>query len=306
MNFEKYVSSSNDEKLAIFMSSLSSTNRTAEYYVNWEKVTQNTKVFEKELYALNYLLGKDNIEEIARELFKENPNLLKAIPTLIASREITFDVLYLENDNSLSYSFLDFENPKIQYLEQYMNFIKESGLLFFMKNRLTSNLVDFVYGIETGLDSNARKNRSGSMMEFLVNHYINKEIELNDNLETISQASAERIKEIWGIDVPIDKSSRRYDEAVFNKNTGKLYLIETNYYGGGGSKLKAVAAEFSEIRELLYRNPNIIFVWITDGKGWNTAHIPLSEAFNKIEYIFNLKMLENGFLSKLFKQEMII
>lgn len=298
MSFLNYSNKSNIERLNQFMGTLAISNRTPEYYVNWKKVEENTREFELELNTLNYLLGKKNIREEAVKLFSNNPNLLKAIPTLIASRDREIDVLLVEDDN-MNISSLNFLKPDIKMLNDYMEFISKSGLLSFMKNNITRNLVDYVYGVEAGLDSNARKNRSGTTMESIINHFVVEVVTENPNFSSMSQATASRIKQAWDIDVPVDKSSRRYDEAIFDKKNHHLYLIETNYYGGGGSKLKAVAGEFSELNELITQRDNISFIWITDGKGWNTARLPLEEAFHKIDYIFNLDMLKNDYLKQL-------
>ncbi len=53
------------------------TNRTPEYYVNWEKVERETRKFELELNTLNYLIGKEDIYSEALELFTNQPELLE-------------------------------------------------------------------------------------------------------------------------------------------------------------------------------------------------------------------------------------
>ena len=294
-----YLNKSDTERLRQFINTLSTTNRTPEYYVNWKKVENNTKLYELELNTLNFLLGKNNIKELARELFKEQPKLLAAIPSLIASREKKLEVLIVD-DMDFSIESLDFKNPNIEKIDEYIKFIDESGLFDFMQSSLNSNLVDYVYGVETGLDTNARKNRSGTTMENIVFHFAEESISSQNNrFELIEQASAPTIKSKWKIIVPVDKSTRRFDFAIFDKIDDHLYLIETNYYGSGGSKLKSVAGEFTELSSFLSSNDKITFIWISDGQGWHTAHIPLSEAFAKIDYIFNLDMLKNKYLYEL-------
>src|SRR5699024_9382581 len=160
MSLQEYKSQPKLERLNIFMNSLSKTNRTPEYYVNWIKVEKNTREFELELNTMNYLLGKSNIEEEATRLFTNQPNLLTAIPSLIASRDKKLEVLILDEDD-LDFIDLDFSSPDVNKLDDYMEFLNDSGLLAFMKQNISRNLVDYVYGVEAGLDSNARKNRSG-------------------------------------------------------------------------------------------------------------------------------------------------
>lgn len=298
MNLEKYLKKTPEMRLEQFLDTLSITNRTSEYYVNWKKVEKNTKEFELELHTLNYLLGKENIFEEAKKLFKAQPQLLKVVPTLIASRNKLLDILVV-NEEEIDFNFLDFNNPRIELLDNYMEFINGTGLLNFMKNNITKSLVDFVYGVETGLDSNARKNRSGSIMESVLNKHVISLTEEDENYKVLTQASPSVIQYLSGIAVPIDKSERRFDEVIYDKINNRLFLIETNYYGGGGSKLKAVAGEFSELNQLITSKPSLIFIWVTDGQGWKTAKKPMLEAFEKIDFIFNIDMLQKQYLKDL-------
>ena len=302
MNLLNYYNLSSEERLEEFLSTLSITNRTPEYYVNWKKVDRETKKYELELNTLNYLIGKDDIYIEALDLFTKQPNLLKAIPSLIASRDRVLDILTIDNDDNMSFEQLNFKTIDASRIDDYMKFIEQSGLLMFLQHHANRSSVDYVYGVETGLDSNARKNRSGTTMEGILERHISK-IAQEQNLEWKAQATAQFIKEKWGVTVPVDKSERRFDVAVYSKENHKVWLIETNYYGGGGSKLKAVAGEFTELSQFVVKSDDDVeFVWVTDGQGWKTAHLPLAEAFSHITNVFNLEMLREGFLSELFQQ----
>ena len=301
MNLQAYINLSADERLKIFLSTLSVTNRTPDYYVNWSKVERETKKYELELNTLNYLIGKDDIYNEALELFNKQPNLLKAIPSLIASRDKTLDILSIDADDNMSFDNLDFAIIDEDRIVDYTNFVDATGLLGFLQKKANRSLVDYVYGVEAGLDSNARKNRSGTTMEGILERTVAR-ICKEYGLEFKAQATAPFIKDNWGIEVPVDKSERRFDVAVFSKDKHKLWLIETNYYGGGGSKLKAVAGEFTELSQFVTKTTDDInFVWVTDGQGWKTAHIPLEEAFGHIIHVFNLDMLKQGYLYDLFR-----
>ena len=301
MDFNTYLTSSAEDRLAIFLSTLSVTNRTPEYYVNWEKVERETKQFELELHTLNYLIGKTNIYDEALRLFSKQPELLRAIPTLIASRDKILDILSINDQEEMSFDQLNFSKIDTLRIQDYVDFVKQAGLLDFLQSKANRSLVDYVYGVEAGLDSNARKNRSGTTMEGILERHVAK-ICQELYLEYKAQATAPFIKENWGITVPVDKSERRFDVAVYSKHRHKLWLIETNYYGGGGSKLKAVAGEFTELSQFVVASPDDVeFVWVTDGQGWKTAHLPLSEAFGHIPNVFNLEMLKQGFLFELFR-----
>ena len=300
MRLKEYRSLSANERLNEFLSSLSITNRTPEYYVNWDKVERETKKFELELNTLNYLIGKENIFDETLKLFKQQPNLIKVIPSLIASRDKVLDILSIDDNDDMSFERLDFSKIDTERIEDYVIFSEDSGLLDFLQNKANRSLVDYVYGVEAGLDSNARKNRSGTTMEGILESHVSK-LASELGLEWKAQATAAYIKEKWNIEVPVDKSERRFDVAVYSENNNKLWLIETNYYGGGGSKLKAVAGEFTELSQFVVQSKDDVeFVWVTDGQGWKTAHLPLSEAFGHIVNVFNLNMLKNNYLHDLF------
>ena len=302
MNLKNYLIKTPQERLMIFLESLSITNRTPEYYVNWNKVDRETKKYELELNTLNYLIGKEDIYSEALRLFTKQPNLLKAIPSLIASRDKVLDILTIDNDDNMSFEQLNFKTIDASRIDDYMKFIEKSGLLKFLQQHANRSLVDYVYGVETGLDSNARKNRSGKTMEGILERYVSR-ISKEQKLEWKAQATARFIKNEWGIEVPVDKSERRFDVAVYSKEKHKVWLLETNYYGGGGSKLKSVAGEFTELSQFVVTSDDDVeFVWVTDGQGWLTAHLPLAEAFSHITNVFNLEMLREGFLSELFRQ----
>ena len=283
------------------MNTLSVTNRTPEYYVNWEKVSRETKKFELELNTLNYLIGKEDIYNVALELFQKQPDLLKAVPSLIASRDKILDILVMDNDDNMSFERLNFKKIDTNRLVEYLDFIEQSGLLDFLQNHANRSLVDYVYGVESGLDSNARKNRSGTTMEGILERNVAKVCQTY-GLEYKAQATPAFIKENWRIVVPVDKSERRFDVAVFSSEKKKCWLIETNYYGGGGSKLKAVAGEFTELSQFVETSDDdVTFIWVTDGQGWKTAHLPLAEAFAHVPNVFNLEMLKQDYLVELLK-----
>ena len=301
MKFDNYINLDSDERLNVFLSTLSVTNRTPEYYVNWTKVERETRKFELELNTLNYLIGKEDIYNESLILFTKQPELLKAIPSLIASRDKILDILIIDNQDNMSFEQLNFSKIDTTRIVDYVVFAEQSGLLDFLQNKANRSLVDYVYGVEAGLDSNARKNRSGTTMEGILERHIAK-IAQEQGLEWKAQATASFIKSNWNIEVPVDKSERRFDVAVYSRERHKVWLIETNYYGGSGSKLKAVAGEFTELSQFVKSSKDDIeFVWVTDGQGWRTARLPLSEAFGHIQNVFNLNMLKNNFLRELLK-----
>jgi len=181
--------------------------------------------------------------------------------------------------------------------DKYYEFLEKSGLAKLFKKDGVKNLVDYVMGVEVGLDSNGRKNRGGTLMEEIVEQFI-KEFCAKHGLEYLAQARSRAILSKWGVMVQVDKSERSFDFAIFNPKNKKIKLFEANFYNGGGSKLKAVCGEFKSLFDEL-KAQDIDFIWITDGLGWHTTKRPLEETYNHNEYVFNLQMLEDGALEKL-------
>jgi type II restriction enzyme len=263
-----------------------------DYFVNWAKVFSNIKPIEKELNLLNFLIGKEDLETEAFNLIKQYPQVVKAFPTLIAVREKSIDIL--TDTKNFIYKNYSFSKAKLtdQECNELASFVVNSGIGEILKDEKVKNLVDYATGVEVGLDSNGRKNRGGTLMESLVEEFVS-DTSQNLGIQYMAQATAKKIKEHWNIDVVVDKSSRQLDFAI-NKN-GKLFFIECNFYGGGGSKLKSTATEYIEMNRY-WNKQGIEFIWITDGAGWKSTLKPLREYFDKADYLLNLEMLKEDVL----------
>jgi len=290
-----------DQVFDFLISSLKPSNKIWSYFVNWEKVFTNTKQIELALNNLNYLIGKDNFDEEFKFLIKENPNIVKVIPALVVrdgNNTKKFNILVDYQNKKLVYENYDFSKKDISDndIEKYLRFVKETGLKVLITDKKIKNLVDYMIGVEAGLDSNGRKNRSGHAMENIVEVFIKDVCEKN-NFKYLKEANADKIKNELGYEVPVDKSSRRYDFVIDNGK--ELFIIETNFYSGGGSKLKSTAGEYRNLADVL--NNKFKFFWITDGNGWETTAKPLRETFNHNDYLFSLTMLEKGILEFLLK-----
>jgi len=277
---------------------------TWDYFTDFKKVKLNVQKLKVELNILNSLISEENIEEEFIKLISEYPKTRQALPLLIAVRKdklndtpiiTNMDTLIAENKK---YIFYDEINDNIK--SELLIFFRESGLKDIFQNKYIKNLVDYCFGVEVGFDTNARKNRTGTLMENIVSSYLNKFCQENTNFNYIEQATQKRILETFNYEIVIDKNSRRFDFAIHNKDTNKLYLIEVNYYSGGGSKLKATAGEYQYLNDFV-KSQNIEFIWITDGKGWLTALNPLEETFNHNDYVINIDMLKNNILEKITK-----
>ena len=150
MKYDEYMGSAPEEKLKYFLSTLSITNRTPAYYVNWEKVELRVKKHKLALNTLNYLIGLDDIYEEAIHLFTQQPALLEAVPVLLASRDVHLNVMKVDSDESISFYNLDFKNVDTTNIQNYVEFMQKSGLLCFLKHGANRSLVDYAYGVEVG------------------------------------------------------------------------------------------------------------------------------------------------------------
>ncbi len=290
-----------DQVFDFFISRLKPSNVMWSYFVNWTKVFANTDKIDLALNNLNYLIGKDNFNDAFKFLLKENPNIAKIIPALAVrdgKNTKEFNILVDYQNKSLVYENYDFSKEDISDddMEIYLEFVTKTGLKKLFTDKRIKNLVDYMIGIEAGLDSHGRKNRSGCAMEDIVKVFI-EDVCKKNNFRYLEKANAKKIKEELKYNVPVDKSSRKYDFVIDNGK--ELFIIEVNFYGGGGSKLKSTAAEYRNLSDNL--SQKFKFFWITDGMGWKDTINPLRETFDHNDYIFNLSMLEKGILEFLLK-----
>ncbi|MFA6515326.1 MAG: type II restriction endonuclease [Candidatus Paceibacterota bacterium] len=276
-----------------FISTLKNSIKTWDYFVNWNKVFSNSSEIEIVLNKLNYLLGKDDLRGEFIRLYSGNSDIIKAFPVLLAVREKELEIFDKGDKTSQFFNF----SKQDKSAEEYYEFFEKSGIIRLFKDKKIKNLVDYTIGVEVGLDSNGRKNRGGQLMESIVGAFV-EDFCKEKGFEYIAQARATKIKEKWDMTVRVDKSERSFDFAIFNPKTKNIKLIETNFYNGGGSKLKAVCGEFKSLYTEL-KEQNIDFIWVTDGLGWYTTKRPLEETYNHNEYVFNLTSLEKGILKEL-------
>lgn len=267
------------------------------YYVDFKKVIKNVKEKKIELNILNSLIGSKDIEKDFENIISRYPETLPCIPLLLAVRG--YEIFAKDKKGEFIYNF-----KKINYsIENYKYFMRETRLFDMLENHLINNLTDYAYGVETGLDSHGRKNRGGHLMENLVESYI-KKAGFQKGLNYFKEMKAQDVKKLWNINLDAltnkGKTVKRFDFVV--KTTNKVYAIETNFYGGkgGGSKLNETARSYKMISEEAKSIPNFEFVWFTDGTAWNSARNNLEETFDVHPYIFNIKEMEDGIMSKLF------
>ena len=286
-----------NEWLAAFRSSIA----TYSYYVDFEKVYGNVDAIKVELNILNSLIGSKNIEVDFVNLLKRYPETLKVIPILIAKRE---SEIYCQDENGskiFKFIFGRYIPNSYKFFEEYTYFMRETGLFDLLENHIINNLVDYVTGVEVGLDSNGRKNRGGHLMEDLVESYL-KNSGLVKDVDYFKEMYISEIEEKWGIDLSNisnqGKAEKRFDFVV--RKGSMIYGIETNFYTGGGSKLNETARSYKTIALETREIDDFTFVWFTDGEGWKSARHNLEETFDVMDDIYCIKDLEDGVINTLF------
>lgn len=266
------------------------------YYIDFEKVHRNVDNIKVELNILNSLIGSKNIEQDFENLVNKYPETLKCIPLLLAVR--SNEIYAIDSEGEFTYNF---KNPNLS-VEQYKVFMRKTGLFDLIENHIVNNLVDYATGVETGLDSNGRKNRGGHLMENLVESFIQK-AGFVKGVNYFKEMYIHQITDKWNIDLSAisnqGKMEKRFDFVV--KTPNMIYGIETNFYGSGGSKLNETARSYKTLALETDTIDGFTFVWFTDGKGWTSARHNLEETFDVMEHIYNIKDMENGIIDAIMK-----
>jgi len=264
------------------------------YYVDFEKIYKNVDKVKVELNILNSLIGSQNIEEEFQNILIKYPETLECIPLLLAVR--SQEIFIKDEMNEYLFKF----DKMIYSIDDYIKFMRESGLFDLLQNHIINNLYDYVLGVEVGLDSNGRKNRGGHLMENLVESYIIKAGFIK-NETYFKEMYLSDIEKKWNLDLSAmsgnDTSTKRFDFVI--KTDNQVYVMETNFYASGGSKLNETARSYKMLAEESKKVDGVTFIWFTDGTGWLSARKNLEETFNELETIYSIDDLENGILNKL-------
>ncbi len=264
------------DRFTDFMIPLKETHFSLKDYVDFPKVVANVEAISIKLNQLNYLIGQGDMATAVKRLWDENPKVFSVLDVLIAVRTKDRKKAIDAYGNTHLVSEY-FKSP-----EQVTTFLNETGLTNIFQNKQIKNLVDYVFGVEVGLDSNARKNRGGHIMEDLV-------------ANILTQNGIEFDQEVYYTEFPeivraLGADNKRFDFVI--RTLEKTYLIEANFYTGGGSKLNEVARSYSELAPKINAVPGFEFVWITDGIGWKDARNKLEEAFAHIPSVYNLTNIQ--------------
>lgn len=272
------------------------------YYTDFQKVYENVNKIKVELNILNSLIGSKNIEQEFKDIVKKYPNVLVVVPILLAKREKEIKV----NDAKENYVF---NFIKMNYtVDQYVLFMRNSGIFDLLQNHIINNLVDYVLGVEVGMDTNGRKNRTGDVMEDLVESYLIK-AGLIKNKTYFKEMYKSDIEKKFGLDLSSisndGKTEKRFD-FVFIGAFGQIFACECNFYGSSGSKLNETARSYKNLAIESKNIKGFNFVWFTDGIGWNTAKHNLEETFDVLDNLFNINDLENSCLDILTTSKMFL
>lgn len=264
------------------------------YYVDFEKIYKNVDKVKVELNILNSLIGSKNIEKEFQNIIIKYPETLKCIPLLLAVR--SREIFVKDEINEYLFKF----DKMVYSIKDYIKFMRESGLFDLLQNHIINNLYDYVLGIEVGLDSNGRKNRGGHLMENLVESYIIKAGYKKD-INYFKEMYLKDIEKKWNLDLSEmsghNTSTKRFDFVI--KTDKQIYVIETNFYSSGGSKLNETARSYKMLAEESKKVDGVTFIWFTDGTGWISARKNLEETFNELETMYNIDDLDNGILNNL-------
>ncbi len=267
------------------------------YYTDFPKVYKNVDAIKVELNLLNSLINSKNIEHDFRNLVNKYPEALKVVPILLARRGSEIRIVDKGKDKNFNFKRLNYT------IDEYVHFMNKTGLFDLLANHIISDLVDYVKGVEVGLDSNARKNRTGTAMENIVESFIVDAGFIKD-VNYFKEMRTSEIRDKFGVDLHLEsidesRAEKRFDFVIKTKDT--IYVIEVNFYSGGGSKLNETARSYKMLAQEISEIQGFEFIWITDGKGWNTAKRNLEETFDVLDDLYNINDLENGILTKVIK-----
>lgn len=279
-----------NEWIGNFKSSISNYG----YYVDFEKIYKSAEKYKVELNILNSLIGSRDIEEEFKKIIIRYPETLEVIPILLAVR--SNEIFVKDAINEYLFKF----NKMVYSIEDYVKFMKETGLFNLLQNHIINNLYDYLLGVEVGLDSNGRKNRGGHLMEDLVESFIVK-AGYKKGINYFKEMYLSDIENKWNLDLSAmsgnNTSTKRFDFVI--KTDNQVYVIETNFYSSGGSKLNETARSYKMLSEESKKVNGVTFIWFTDGLGWKSARKNLEETFNELDTLYSINDLDNGVLENL-------
>jgi len=277
-----------------WMSHFKESISTYDYYVDFKKIYKQANKYKVQLNILNSLIGSKNIEEEFEKIVMDYPETLEVIPSLLAVR--SNEIFVKDKTNEYLFKF----DKRVYSIDDYVMFMSKTGLFDLLQNHIINNLYDYLLGVEVGLDSNGRKNRGGHLMEDLVEDFIKKAGYVK-GVNYFKEMYSDEIEEKWGLDLSAmageDNANKRFDFVI--KTDNQVYVIETNFYASGGSKLNETSRSYKMLAQESKQVQGVTFIWITDGIGWQTTKGNLHETFNELDTLYSIHDLECGVLNNL-------
>ena len=297
--YKKHLNlSSVDDICEALTDTLIETNYTYDFFVNWDKANKNRNTFKYEVALLKSLKNSSNPVNDFRNLLTKYPEVVKVIPVLLACRDGIIKVLN-SIETGLQYKTFDFSKRSYgaKEIADIVDFTKNSGLLDMLCKM--ESAIDFLLGVEVGLDTNARKNRSGTFLEKMVSEILNELSSRNKDLIIIEQKTFGYVESKYNVRIPPNLKDRKFDYVVINK--GQATTIEVNFYSGTGSKPSEIVSSYSD-RNRELKSARWKFVWLTDGQGWKKMQRPLHVGIDNIDYVINAHYLREGLLKEIISQ----
>lgn len=281
VNYSQMGYSSLEEYSNDFLNTLLASNHTYEFYVNWEKVYDNLKGHVVEISILNSLnkVSEDELEDNFYQILVNYPEVVPILPTILAIRDKKVPIFSIADKSS---KIINFSKNNFD-LDEIFEFSQETGLLNLFNN--IDDLYSYLVGTEVGLDTNARKNRSGSIFEDAVGSLLEEKLKDKSEYSFLEEEYVSQVHR-----------NKRFDYVIFKNNVPK-FVFECNFYNSTGSKPIEVAHAYANLQNDI-DTTDLIFIWVTDGQGWNKMFTTLMNVAEDIDFIVNYNML-NKILDKM-------
>lgn len=297
--YEKCLGAKNlEETIERFHETIVDTNRGYKFFVDWGKVERHIRKYKIEFSILDTLVGSRDFDNELRNILRKYPEVLPVIPILIAVRDIRLKIIrdfYDADSEIMEYYFTErkLSEPEIEIM---VEFFDKTGLSHFFENLSSKSIRDYVTGIEVGMDTHARKNRSGNSMELVIKPFIEGiNLKHDDKFTILYQKKFGYLEKGFGIKVSSAIKNRKADFILINSSKSKVINIEVNFYSGTGSKPQEIVDSYINRQEELKEN-GFDFIWITDGYGWKGQKNQIRKGFKKVNFLLNLHFVRKGLL----------
>lgn len=268
-------------KIDNYFFSLQKDNRELSSFVDIDKIICNVDKVQIHLNSLNYLISgsKKEFEKRVCNLFSLNKDCFLILPILIAVRD---------NFDSLINNFFSACELNIDII---LSFFYQTNLYKLIFDGKINNFVDYVYGVEVGLDTNARKNRNGKLIEKYLSQYLHNYFCGSKYINIYEQKQLEHVVNMGNIKINYPQVNKKFDFIIINTLNKKILLIESSFYNAGGSKISETSRSYYDIfKKIEEYNSNINFLWVADGLGMKTIKKDIENKYSK-NYITNIHLL---------------